>query len=204
MRDLHGRHSVGGQPSQLPSALELSVHTVNVNIRPAGRIPAVEGAPPLSSFATWFKIHPAAANSATTSAIVIGILGIALLGISIVAQRAGVKRRNRLFQVAVGDAAERGAHVTAPSKDLSVLAESVNGLLDEMTARQHQTEAQRETAAAEREASSERRRRAEFEQERERAEAAAEAQRQREELAAERERAAEATIEAERDTPACA
>ncbi len=196
--------AIGDRTSKLSSELgQLSVQTLNVN---SGHthllvaIPAVEGAQPLVLRANFARpIHAAAIDSATTSAIVIGILGIALLAISIFAQRAGVRRRNRLFRCAVAHAAEAGGHVEAPSKDLAVLATSVNGLLDEMTARQQQAEAEREAATAEREVSAERRRESERQQQLERDQAAIEAQRQREELAAERERAAEAQLEAERE-----
>jgi methyl-accepting chemotaxis protein/sensor domain CHASE-containing protein len=195
---------VSGGTTELSSQLgALSAQTVNVSGSRTDllvSIPAVEGAAPLVLRATFARpIHAAAMNSATTSAIVIGVLGIALLLISIVAQRTGVARRNRLFQFAVRDAAASGGHVAAPSQDLAVLASSVNGLLDEMVARQQQAEAEREAAQAEREASAERRRRFEEGQQRERDEAAAAAQTQREELAAERERATQAQLEAERE-----
>jgi len=192
-----------GSASKLVSSLgSLAVQTVNVSGSRTDllvQVPAVEGAPPLVLRATFPRpIHAAAMNSATNSALIIGVLGIALLLISIFAQRSGVVRRNRRFQIAVGTAAADGGHVAPPSKDLAVLATSVNGLLDEMSAKQQQAEAERESAAAEREAAAERRRALEREAEREREQAADEAQRQREELAAERERAAEAQLEAER------
>jgi methyl-accepting chemotaxis protein len=99
----------------------------------------------------------------------------------------------------VADAAARGGRVDAPSRDLRVLADSVNGLLDEMETRQRAAEAERQTAAAEQAAADARRaaeRAAELE-----AQAAAEAraQRERDALAAEAERQrAEAAAEAER------
>jgi methyl-accepting chemotaxis protein len=192
-----------GGTSKLASDLgSLTVRTVNVS---GSRtyllvsIPAAGGAAPLVLRASFSRpIHAAAMNSATTSAIIIGVLGIVLLLISIVAQRTGVLRRNRLFQLAVRRAATDGSHVAPPSKDLAVLATSVNALLDEMTARQQQAEAEREGAASEREAASERRRQLELDSQRERERAATDAQRQREELASERERAAQAQLEAER------
>jgi methyl-accepting chemotaxis protein len=192
-----------GLTSRLNSSLgSLRVQTVNASGSRTDllvQVPAVEGAPPLVLRATFPRpIHAAAMNSATNSALIIGVLGIALLLISIFAQRSGVVRRNRSFQIAVRTAAADGGHVAPPSKDLTVLATSVNGLLDEMSAKQQQAEAERESAAAERETAAERRRAFEREAEREREEAAGEAQRQREELAAERERAAEAQLEAER------
>jgi methyl-accepting chemotaxis protein len=197
------RARISGGASKLHSGLgSLAVQTVNVsNSRTylLVAIPAVGGATPLVLRASFTRpIHAAAMNSATTSAIIIGILGIVLLLISILAQRSGVVRRNRLFQLAVRRAAANGEHVTAPSKDLSVLAGSVNELLDMIAERQHQTEAEREATDAEREAATERRRRLELDSQREREEAAAAAQRQREELAAERERAAQAQLETER------
>jgi sensor domain CHASE-containing protein len=192
-----------GASKKLPSGLgSLSVQTLSVSGSRTDllvAVPAVEGAAPLVLRATFPRpIHAAAMNSATTSAIVIGVLGIVLLLISILAQRSGVVRRNRLFQLAVRRAAASGEHVTAPSKDLAVLAGSVNGLLDMIAERQHQAQADREATDAEREAAAERRRTLELDAQREREEAAAEAQRQREELAAERERAAQAQLESER------
>ena len=69
-----------------------------------------------------------------TSAEIIGVLGIALLVISIAAQKSQWSRRNRSFQRAVRAAAEHGEHVTAPSRELAPLATSVNELLDVMAA----------------------------------------------------------------------
>ncbi len=74
------------------------------------------------------------------------MLGIALLAISVLAQRAGRARRNRAFHRAVADAAAGGGRVEASSRDLEVLAASVNDLLDEMSRRQADAERERETA----------------------------------------------------------
>lgn len=194
---------LAGATTKLASTLgALAVQTIDVSSARTDllvSIPAIEGAAPLVLRATFPRpIHAAAMNSATGSAIIIGVLGIVLLLVSIVAQRAGVVRRNRMFQLAVRRAASEGGHVAPPSKEFAVLASSVNALLDEMSARQEQAQAEREGAAAEREAASERRRVLELESRREREQAEAEAQRQREELAAERERAAQAQLEAER------
>jgi methyl-accepting chemotaxis protein len=195
-----------GTTSKLSSALgalgALGVKTISASGSRTDllvSVPAIEGAAPLVLRASFPRpIHAAAMNSATTSAVIIGVLGIVLLSISIVAQRSGVVRRNRLFQLAVRRAAADGGHVAAASKDLAVLATSVNALLDEITSRQQQAEAEREGAAAEREAAAERRRQLELDSQQERDQAASEAQHQREELAAERERAAKAQLEAER------
>ena len=178
--------SIVGKTTTLASALgRLTVQTKDVNANQIDvlvAVPAVEGHAPLVLRAAYTRpIHAAADHSVTTGAIIIGILGLALLAIAIGAQRLGVSRRNKLFRVAVDGAKLSGSHVEPPSRDLAVLADSVNGLLDEMAARASQAAAERETAAAEREA-------ANLAAAREREEAAAEAARQREEAAAERER----------------
>ncbi|MGC9221375.1 MAG: methyl-accepting chemotaxis protein [Solirubrobacteraceae bacterium] len=187
----------------VPSSLgALTVRTVNVSSSRTDLLVAVhaaEGAPPLVLMATFPRpIHAAAAENATRSALIIGVLGVALLAISIFAQRVRVTRRTRLFEAAVADAAATGQLVSSPSRDLTALARAVNGLLEEMSNRQRDGEAEREAAAAEREAAAERRRAMELQAQSERQEAAIAAQRQREQLAAERERAAQAQLEAER------
>jgi methyl-accepting chemotaxis protein len=163
-------------------------------------VPAVEGAAPLTLQVIFARpVHAAALSSATTSALIIGILGLALLALSVLAQRAGQARRNRAFQQAVAGAAARGGRVEAVSRDLKVLAGSVNGLLEEMEARQRAADAEREAAAAEQAAADARRaaeRAAELEAQ---AAAEAEAQREREALAAEADRhVLQAAAEAER------
>ena len=120
-------------------------------------VPAVDGGAPLvleSSFAR--PVHAMAQRSAVTSAEVISILGIALLLISILAQRLGRARRNRVFQAAVEAAAAAGGRVTAPARDLAGLAGGVNGLLDVMTERQLEAQHASEAAAAERAAAASR------------------------------------------------
>ena len=88
------------------------------------------------------RCTPRRLTSAVTGAEIIGILGIALLLISVLAQRVAHARRNRAFLRAVRDAAAAGGRVEPPGRELAVLAASVNELLDVMTARQ--LEAQRE------------------------------------------------------------
>jgi methyl-accepting chemotaxis protein len=185
-----------GQTTPLASALgNLSVQTEAISGKQIDlfvAIPAVEGAQPLVLRASYSRpIHSAAESSATTAAIIIGVLGLALLVIAIVAQRYGVTRRNRLFRVAVDEAKTTGDLVEPPSRDLAVLAQSVNGLLDEMTARAAQAAAEREEAAAARE-------RASLDAAHERAQAADEAAGQREQAAMERERERE-RVERERE-----
>lgn len=193
-----------GHTTPLSSALgTMAVQTRTLDARRINLLvamPAVQGAPPLTLEVTFPRpVHAAALSSASTSAVIIGILGIALLALSILTQRVAQGRRNRAFHAAVADAAARGGRVDAPSRDLRVLADSVNGLLDEMETRQRAAEAERQTAAAEQAAADARRaaeRAAELE-----AQAAAEAgaQRERDALAAEAERQrAEAAAEAER------
>jgi methyl-accepting chemotaxis protein len=148
-------------------------------------VPAVEGGAPLVLDVTFGRpVHAAAAKSAVTGAEIIGALGIALLLISILAQRAGHARRNRAFLRAVRAAAAQGGRVAPPGRDLAVLATSVNELLDAMTA--HQLEAQREAdaMAAERAAAAAATLEAEARAERTRVQAEAEADRERAEAAA--------------------
>jgi sensor domain CHASE-containing protein len=169
-------------------------------------VPAVQGATPLTLEVTFGRpVHAAALSSASTSALIIGILGLTLLTLSILAQRAGQARRNRAFHRAVADAAARGGRVQAPSRNLNVLADSVNALLDEMEARQRAADTEREAAAAEQAAADARRaaeRAAELENQ---ATAETAAQREREELAAEAERERlQAAAEAERASEAAA
>jgi methyl-accepting chemotaxis protein len=169
-------------------------------------VPAVEGAAPLTLQVTFARpVHAAALSSASTSAVIIGVLGITLLVLSILTQRVAQARRNRAFHAAVADAAARGGRVEAASRDLRVLADSVNGLLDEMEARQRAADAEREAAAAEQAAADAHRaeeRAAELEAQ---TVAEAEAQREREAMAAEAERRrAEAAAEAQQASEAAA
>ncbi len=169
-------------------------------------VPAVEHAAPLTLQVTFARpVHDAALSSASTSALIIGILGITLLALSILAQRAGWARRNRALHRAVADAAARGGRVEAPSRDLTVLADSVNGLLDEMQARRRSADDERAAAAA-KQATADARRAAERAAELEaQAAAEAEAQREREAVAAETERERhDAAAEAERASEAAA
>ena len=115
----------------------------------------------------------------------ISVLGIALLGISILAQRIAHRRRSRAFQAAVREAAELGGRVDPPARDLAVLAGSVNELLEAMSARQLEAQRASEAMNAERAAASAERRETEARAERERLEAAAKAAQQRELDAAE-------------------
>lgn len=162
-------------------------------------VPSVGGAAPLTLRVAFARpVHQAALNSAATSAAIIGILGLALLGISLLAQRAGRARRNRAFHEAVAEAAVGGGRVQAPSGDLQVLADSVNGLLDELERRQAAAQRDREIAAAE-QAAAEAERTAEREAERlATLEAEQAAQRERHALEADAERRREeAAIAAE-------
>jgi methyl-accepting chemotaxis protein len=210
---------LAGHTSSLPSALgTIAVQTRTVNAHRIDllvAVPAVEGAAPLALEVTFDRpVHAAALSSAGTSAVVIGILGLALLTLSVLAQRAGQARRNRAFNRAVADAAARGGRVEASSRDLKVLADSVNALLSEMEARQRATDAERETAAveqaaaeaslaAERAAQLEAQAAAEAEAQHEREAMAAEAERRRREAAAEAEQAQEeAATEARRRSAA--
>jgi methyl-accepting chemotaxis protein/sensor domain CHASE-containing protein len=164
-------------------------------------VPAVGGGAPLVLEAVFARpVHAAALRSAMTVAEIIGVLGISLLLITIVAQRLGQRRRNHSFQQAVQVAAADGGHVTAPGRELTVLASSVNELLDVMAARQVEAERERESAAAERSAAEIAKVEADARAEREREQAAAEAQREREQVALEAEREREqAAAQADRE-----
>ncbi len=141
-------------------------------------VPAVEGGVPLVLQVGFGRpVHAAAARSAVTSAEIIGVLGIALLGISILAQRIAHARRNRAFLRAVRAAAADGGRVAPPGRSLAVLATSVNELLDVMTARQLEAQRESDAMAAERAAAAAAQLESEALAERARADAAAEAQR---------------------------
>jgi methyl-accepting chemotaxis protein/sensor domain CHASE-containing protein len=199
-----------GRTTRLASALG----TLTVQTRAVGPhhidllvgVPPIGGGTPLTLEVTFARpIHQAALDSATTSAAIIGVLGLALLGISLLAQRVGRARRNRAFHDAVAAAAAGGGRVQAPSRDLEVLAASVNALLDEMSRRQAIAEREREEAAAD-QAAAEAQRAAEREAERRTAaEAETAAARERESLKEEAERRRrEAAAEAERASEAAA
>ncbi len=199
-----------GHASRLSSALgSLAVQTRAVSARQIDLlvgVPAIGGGPPLTLEVTFGRpVHQAAVDNAGTSAAIIGVLGLALLAISLLAQRAGRARRNRAFHHAIAHAAAGGGRVQAPSRDLEVLAASANDLLAEMSRRQAEAERERETAAAEQTAA-EAQRAAERETERRAAAAAeADAARQREALEAEAERRRQdAAAEAERASEAAA
>lgn len=149
------------------------------------QVPAVNGGAPLVLEAVFPRtVHVAANNSSTLSAEIIGVLGIALLLISIVAQRAGQARRNREFQRAVSAAEAHGGHVAPPGRDLAVLAGSVNRLLDKMSERQLEAQRAGEAVAAERAAAAAAKLESDSRAELERSEAAAQAQQEREQAAA--------------------
>ncbi len=180
-------------------------------------VPAIAGGAPLVVQVAFERpVHIAALHSAATSAVVISILGIALLAISILAQRLGGARRNRAFQRAVRAATASGGRVAPPARDLSVLATSVNELLETMTARQLEAQHASETVAAERAETEAAQREREAREQRARdeadahaqlasAEAAAEAQQERTRAAAAAERAsARAATEARRASAAAA
>ena len=113
-------------------------------------VPSVGGGTPLVLTAAFPRtVHEAASHSAITSAEIICLLGLALLGISIVAQHFGRARRNRAFIAAVRAAAAGGTHVTPNSRELATLAGSVNELLDAMTERQQEAQRASDAAAAE-------------------------------------------------------
>ncbi len=208
-----------GPSSALPSALgTLAVRTKAASDTRMDLfidVPAARGGAPLALEIVFGRpVHAAADASAMTSAEIISVLGIALLLISALAQRTGQARRNRVFVQAVRSAAAEGGRVEPPARDLAVLADSVNELLQVMGERQavaaRESEAraaerseamvaQRETEArarqlqAEMAAESERERAvAAADAERERAEAAAEAQHEREFAAAQARRASAA------------
>jgi len=199
-----------GRTTRLASALgSLAVQTRAVGphqIDLLVGVPPIGGGTPLTLEVTFARpIHQAALDSATTSAAIIGVLGLALLGISLLAQHVGRSRRNRAFHDAVAEAAAGGGRVQAPSRDLEVLAASVNALLGEMSRRQAIAEREREEAAAD-QAAAEAQRAAEREAERRTAaEAETAAARERESLQEEAERRRrDAAAEAERASEAAA
>ncbi len=165
------------------------------------QVPAVDGGAPLVLEAAFGRpVHIAAINSATLSAEIIGILGVVLLMISILAQRVGQARRNRAFQLAVSRAASDGGRVAPPGRELAVLADGVNGLLDTMAERQTEARRVSEAASAERAAAAADRRDGEARAKLERAEAAIAAQRERAEAAAlARHELEAASVEAQRE-----
>jgi methyl-accepting chemotaxis protein len=164
------------------------------------RVPSVNGAPLVLEAVFGRPVHTAAAQSATTDAEIIAVLGLALLVISITAQRIGRARRNRAFERAVREAAAGGGQVEPPARELAGLASSVNELLDAISERQLQAEREREAIAAERAAEEAARLDADRRAEREREQAAAEAERQQERAAAEAERERDRTAaDAERE-----
>ncbi len=184
------RRDFSGPSKSISSALgRLSIQTDAVNGRRMDllvRVPTFGAGAPLVLRVTFGRpVHVTAAGSAVTSAEVIGVLGILLLVISIAAQRLGNARRNRIFVAAVESAAAGGGRVLAPSRDLAVVADSINRLLDAIAERQ--AYAQREAAelAAERAAAAEARLESDVRAERARADAVAEAQRQHDLAAAE-------------------
>jgi methyl-accepting chemotaxis protein len=147
------RSATGGRATPLASALG----TLHVQTRQAGphRIdlivtaPSVQGGSPLHLIVTFPRpIHQAALSSTTRIALIIGVLGVLLLIVSILAQQTAIRRRNAAFRRAVAEAAAAGGEVQAPSGDLAPLAASVNELLAEMAARQQATERERAEAAA--------------------------------------------------------
>ncbi len=129
-------------------ALKVSTRTVSEDrLDLLVGVPAVEGGAPLVLEVAFARpVHAAANQSAVTSAEIVGVLGIALLAISILAQRLARGRRNRAFVQAVRTAAASGGRVSPPTRELAVLASSANQLLDTITARQ--LEAQRASEAA--------------------------------------------------------
>jgi methyl-accepting chemotaxis protein/sensor domain CHASE-containing protein len=175
----------------------VDAHTMDLLVQ----IPVVGSSQPLVLDARFARpVHQTALQSASTSAEIVALLGIALLLISILAQRAGHARRNRAFQRAVKAAAAGGDHVTAPARGLTVLADSVNELLDVVAARQAEAEHERERSAAERSSAAAAALEAEARASREREEAAALAQLERAEAAAQAQREREAAaLEAEHE-----
>ncbi len=203
-------HPISGPTTRLASALgPLAVQTRAVTSHQIDllvSVPAIGAGPPLTLEVSFPRpVHQAAVDSATTSAAIIGVLGLALLALSICGQRAGQTRRNRAFHRAIAAAALSGERVQAPSRDLTVLADSVNQLLDEMSRRQAAADRERAEAAAD-QAAAEAQRTAEREAARHAAdEAEAEAAREREALEREAERRRlEAADEAERASEAAA
>jgi signal transduction histidine kinase/sensor domain CHASE-containing protein len=149
---------LGGHATTLVSAL--GALTVSTRVVSAGRldllvgVPAVEGGAALVLEVAFARpVHAAANQSAVTSAEIVSVLGIALLAISILAQRMARGRRNHAFVQAVRTASASGGRVTPPTRELAVLASSANELLDAITARQleaqHASEAIAAAAAAE-------------------------------------------------------
>ena len=148
-------------------------------------VPAVSGGDPLVLKVGFERpVHQSALHSAITSAEIISLLGLALLSISILAQRVGTSRRNRVLQSAIRAATAEGGRVSPPSREFAALASSVNELLEEMTARQRETQRQQDAIAHERARAARASRASEERAERERAEAAAAAERARAEAAA--------------------
>jgi methyl-accepting chemotaxis protein/sensor domain CHASE-containing protein len=171
-------------------------------------IPAVSGGAPLDLVVPFGRpIHQAAVATAWTSAIVVGVLGLVLLAISVLALRLGTRRRNRAFEQAVAQAAASGTEVRAHARDLRPLAHSVNALLAEMNDRRQAADREREQATAARIAA-EAQRAAERAAEVEAQDAAQErARREREAIEAESERrrsADAAAADAERERAAAA
>ena len=202
--------AISGAATTIPSSFgNLSVQTRTIGdhrIDLLVSVPTIDHAAPLTLQVAFARpIHDAAQANATSSAEIIGVLGIALLAISLLAQRIAQRRRNHDFERAVRAAAAEGGRVKAPSGDLAVLASSVNELLDELVAQQAQAQHERETAAAE-QAAADARRSAEREAEHAAlAEAEAEALREREQLEADAEhRRRQAAEEAERSREAAA
>jgi hypothetical protein len=179
-----------------------SAHTMQLLVS----VPSVGGGAPLVPTAAFQRtVHEAASHGAITSAEIICLLGLALLGISILAQHLGRARRNRAFITAVRAAAANGTHVTPNSRELATLAGSVNELLDAMTERQHEAQRASDAAAAEHAAAANERVEAEARAERERLETEARAERERAETAAEHQREREiAAAEVTREISAVA
>jgi methyl-accepting chemotaxis protein/sensor domain CHASE-containing protein len=145
--------ATSGRATPLASALG----TLHVQTRLSGphRIdlivtaPSVEGGSPLHLVVAFPRpIHQVALSSTTRIALIVSVLGLLLLLVSVLAQQTAIRRRNGAFRRAVGEAAATGSEVQAASRDLAPLAESVNGLLAEMAARQESTEHERAEAAA--------------------------------------------------------
>ena len=152
---LAGAHTLNGPAAPLPSALgTLRVQTHATSGQRMDLLVAVPagqgGAPLVLDVAFGRPVHVTAGASAVTSAEIISILGVALLAISILAQRLGRARRNRAFLAAVRAAAADGGQVEAPARDLAVLATSVNELLQVMGERQAEAQRESEARAAER------------------------------------------------------
>jgi len=120
-------------------------HRIDVIVTAA----SVQGGTPLHLVVSFPRpIHQAALSSTTKIALIIGVLGLLLLLVSVLAQQTALRRRNRAFRRAVAEAATAGREVQAPSRDLAPLAASVNELLAEMATRQEANERDRAEAAA--------------------------------------------------------